>query len=376
MAKLKPSLGGVRKLSSGRWQARYQGPDGRRHNAPQTFPTERTAVTWLNRMDLEIAHGAWRAVSGGEPGTPTFEAYSATYLERRPRLSVNTLNGYNRARRDLVEAFGDRPVDRITAGEVSAWWSTAQFGQRQKQLRYAFLSQVMHEAERDELIERTPCRVRGALNPRRQRDIEVASLEQLRVMVEAMPQEWRAAVLLAAWCSLRSGELLELRRKDVDLVQGTIRVRRAVAFDERRAPSVKEVKSEAGLRTVVVPPHVVPALGEHLARWAWPGGDGLLFPGPGGRHSSREALRKRWVEARAAAGRPDLTFHGLRHTGNTWAAQAGATDAELMARAGHANKAAVAIYQHSTVERDRLIAQRLSELAQGRMGPGPGSQAG
>ena len=75
------------------------------------------------------------------------------------------------------------------------------------------------------------------------------------------------------------------------------------------------------------------------------------------------SLRTHWEKARRAAGRKDLPWHGLRHTGNTLAGQAGATDAELMARADHGSKAAVQIYQRSTLDRDRRIAKRMSRLA-------------
>jgi integrase len=100
-----------------------------------------------------------------------------------------------------------------------------------------------------------------------------------------------------------------------------------------------------------------------LETFAQPGADGLLFPAPGCGHMTRDYFRNRWVKARRAAGRPDMTWHDLRHTGNTLAGQAGATDAELMARAGHADKSAGAIYQHSTRERNKRIAKRLSRIA-------------
>ncbi|MEB5273738.1 tyrosine-type recombinase/integrase, partial [Pseudomonas aeruginosa] len=49
-----------------------------------------------------------------------------------------------------------------------------------------------------------------------------------------------------------------------------------------------------------------------------------------------------------------FTFHGLRHTGLTRLGQSGATEAELMAFAGHSDPKAVRIYQHA--ERNRLAA--------------------
>jgi integrase len=51
--------------------------------------------------------------------------------------------------------------------------------------------------------------------------------------------------------------------------------------------------------------------------------------------------------ARETAGRPDLNFRDLRHTGATLASFSGATIKELMARLGHSTPDAM-IYQHVT----------------------------
>ena len=72
-------------------------------------------------------------------------------------------------------------------------------------------------------------------------------------------------------------------------------------------------------------------------------------------------LMDRYRPARKAAGREDLTIHHLRHTALTIAGQHGATGAELQARAGHASQAAMAIYQHATLDRDKALAERIGE---------------
>ena len=62
------------------------------------------------------------------------------------------------------------------------------------------------------------------------------------------------------------------------------------------------------------------------------------------------------VRARDAAGRPDLRFHDLRHSGAVLAAATGATLAELMARLGHCTPQAAMRYQHVAAGRGREIA--------------------
>jgi integrase len=78
---------------------------------------------------------------------------------------------------------------------------------------------------------------------------------------------------------------------------------------------------------------------------------------------SPSALYTVYHPARATAGRPDLHFHDLRHTGAVLAAAAGATLAELMARLGHSTVSAALLYQHAAADRDKVIAEALSKLA-------------
>jgi integrase len=71
-------------------------------------------------------------------------------------------------------------------------------------------------------------------------------------------------------------------------------------------------------------------------------------------------------KAREAAGRPDLRFYDLRHTGATLAAASGATLAELMQRLGHTTVSAALAYQHAVQGSDKRIAAQLSDIARAR----------
>lgn len=75
------------------------------------------------------------------------------------------------------------------------------------------------------------------------------------------------------------------------------------------------------------------------------------------------SLYRVYYPAREAAGRKDLRWHDLRHTGAVLAAQTGATLAELMDRLGHTTPGAAMRYQHAAADRGLEIARRLSELA-------------
>jgi len=126
---------------------------------------------------------------------------------------------------------------------------------------------------------------------------------------------------------------------------------------------VGPTKSEAGVRSIVLPPHVNSIALEHLSEHVGRFPESLLFPGSdGSSHLGQSSFYRQWNPARVAARRPDLPWHGLRHYGATRAAIAGATLKELQAGLGHSSVVAAMRYQH-TAGRDEELARRMSELA-------------
>jgi integrase len=105
---------------------------------------------------------------------------------------------------------------------------------------------------------------------------------------------------------------------------------------------------------------------DHLARFVEPDKEALLFPAAHGGHLAPASLYRRFYTARAKAGRDDLRWHDLRHSGAALAAATGATVAELMARLGHSTPQAAMRYQHAAQGRDRQIAKLLSKLVENR----------
>jgi integrase len=140
-----------------------------------------------------------------------------------------------------------------------------------------------------------------------------------------------------------------------------VRVERAVVRTDEGF-QVTTPKSDAGIRDVEIPPHLLPAIKDHLARFVGPDYNDLLFPAQHGGHLAPATLYRRFYTARDTAKRSDLRWHDLRHSGAVLAAATGATLAELMARLGHSTPAAAMRYQHAAQGRDRQIAKLLSKL--------------
>ncbi len=370
-------FGHIRRLPSKRYQASYAGPDLNRHVAPVTFTTKGDAEAWLAEERKVVESDKWRppAIRRADAlrvtRVETLSEYAARWLvQRRVKgepLRASTIVDYERALRLYINPhLGGRPLSDITRGDVRNWYHNQlrSVSDRPKAKAYAVLRTLMNSAVEEELIDVNPVSIRGAGVTRRKQGVEPASLDELRIIVEAMPERLRLMVQLAAWCALRYGELAELRRKDVDVASGVIKVRRAVSFTPGGA-TVGPPKTDAGVRDVAIPPHLHGTVRDHLKDHVRPSRDALLFLSDSGGHLHESVVYRRWNAARVAAGRRDLRFHDLRHTGATLAAQAGATTAELQARLGHTTSDAAMIYQHAAKGRDRQLAHELSRLASG-----------
>lgn len=370
-------FGNVRTLPSGRLQARYTGPDGRSYTArtpegrPLTFDTRGDAEAWLTLRQADILRGAWLPPAAPKAAPITFRAYAAAWLAERD-LQVRTREHYEQLlSRFLLPTFGAVAVAAIEPAAVRTWHAGVAAGHPTTRAHaYGLLRTICNTAVSDDLIPANPCRVRGAGSAKRAKQPRPATLDELATIVAAVPGQYRVMVLLAAWCALRFGELAELRRGDVDLRNAVLHVRRGVV-STKTGRVVKGPKSDAGRRDVNIPPHLMPLVKEHLRDHAQVGRDGLVFPARrSGGHLSSSSLYRVYYPAREKADRPDLRFHDLRHTGATLAAVAGgATLAELMARLGHSTPGAAMRYQHAAAERDKVIAEALSKLANGSVTP-------
>jgi integrase len=127
----------------------------------------------------------------------------------------------------------------------------------------------------------------------------------------------------------------------------------------------------------VFPDVITRGLREHLAQYAQPEADGLVFTSTGGMRLRQSNFRHRvWAPGLAEAGLSGVRFHDLRHTGNTLTAGAGANLRELMEPMGHSSERAAMIYLHATGDRQRQIADALGDLARTELASGQKSRRG
>ncbi len=227
---------------------------------------------------------------------------------------------------------------------------------------YRLLRQIMAAAVDDQLLRSNPCTLKGVAVERSSERRTPTIAEAIRLVEEVKP-EYRLMVLLAAVAGLRRGECFGLRRRHLVENAGvwTVAIESSVVF-------VKSVlhhqppKTNAGVRRLVVPAIVTPAIKEHLESFGPFGPDDLLFVNRRtGDTPTLTVWRRVWNNARVAVG-VDYTFHDLRHLAGTLNATAGASIRESMARMGHSSPLAALRYQHLVELLDAEVASSIDRL--------------
>lgn len=364
-------FGSVRQLTSGRWQARYRDPlTAEMKAAPRTFDTKTDADVWLTTIEAEIVRGTYQAPDAGKVA---FGPYADEWLRHRKLEDRSRERNESVIRLHIKPTFGAGTVAAITTPRVRTWRTgllDAGVGEPTVVKAYQLLRAILNTAVDDELIRRNPCRIKGADRydvPER----PVLTVSEVYAVADAIQSRYRLLVLLAAFTTLRFGELAALRRRDIDPSRCVVLVRRAQSELQDGRLSDKAPKSAAGVRPVAFPAELVPDVAHHLEHFAGAGQDGHVFRGPLGGLLRRSNFRDDWTAARDKAGvHAGVHFHDLRHTGNTLASSAGARTRELMTRMGHSTTRAALIYQHMTSDRDQHIAGKLGEMIRKARGEG------
>lgn len=352
-------FGTVRRRSSGRWQAVYR-VEGRMYSAG-IHATRADALANLSRIESDLRRGAW---IDPRAGRTTLSAYAEEWLDQRNDLAVRTKELYEYLLEShVLPTLGNATLVGLAPSKIRSWHAAlSRVHPSTAAKAYRLLSSIMRTAVTDGFLVASPCKVDGA-GVERPAERPVANVSEIESLHDSMPELLRLIVSLATWSQLRRVELLGLRRKDVDLGNGILRIEQSRTVTMKGKSLVKEPKTTAGRRSIAIPDFLVAEVANHMDRYTGPEPDSYVFTGITGIPLTANVLQTAWQRARTKVGRPDLRLHDLRHTGLTLAAATGATTVELMHRAGHSSSVAAMRYQHATKDRDRVIADALGELA-------------
>ncbi len=383
----KRGFGSIRRLASGNYQTRYLAQSGERVTAPTTFVARMDAEAWLlaERRVVEDA-SSWLSpkdrladakLREQLEALPTFEDYAERWLEARRSsrgepLRRTTKDKYRSSlRTNVYPTFGPVPLDKITRAAVRKWHEELDVGPSAKSDAYATLRTILNTAVDEEVIEKNPAQIRGAARQVRRKNLRPASATGTNchgrhnaraaqappaaghVVRSTFGRVARAAAKRRSHhprrdrCRDCMGRGLPRRRTRTE---GSSRPQRVYQSDREPRRSAEDRRR--------LPIGIDPRLSHPRSQGS---SRSARRPRPGRSDLPRQPRPDRApVRDHLERAREDLDLHDLRHTGATWAAEEGASIAELMYRLGHSTPSMAIHYQHSRQERDREISRRLS----------------
>lgn len=369
---------GILLLPSGNYRVRYLGPDGKRYS--KTFTHLQDARYWQASEQRLIDQDGWTPPEVRQRRQDSAALTVAEWAEQRilawstrsrSPIVGSTVEDYRRCLRLRIDGWlGDTPLTLVTAAIVRKWHEALPDTPTMNGKAYDLLKHLMNDAVNDELIAANPCRIVGAGKPRAKGAAEALSASDIGPYLEAVEEYYRPALAVAVLGGLRSGEVRGLRRRDLDVEQGFIRVAGAIRREQVAEGEYKrdytDTKTPAGKRVIYLPAAVL----DYLRPWVQNHNfapDELLFPARRtGKIMNETVLAAAHRRAARQIGRPTLTLHNLRATAATLAKQAGMTDREVQRRFGHTTAAMANLYQVPELERDKSGAAMIDSLLQSR----------
>jgi integrase len=236
------------------WRVKYRDATGRQ--VMETIGREANGITRkvaeaeLRDRLVNVDKRGWR-----KPAPLTFKRYAEQWFEQGPARrgwKPSTVKMYRSVGRRLVDAFGTMRLAEIRPRHVAAFVS----GQAEQDRApnsiardLSVLHAIFKTALREELVDQNPAAAaeRPKVIPRRWRILEPA--EVARVAKAFTDEQAGVLFLTLILTGIRRFELQALRWRDVDLLDGVLRVRRS--------------KSEAGERSIALSPALVEALSTH-----------------------------------------------------------------------------------------------------------------
>ncbi|NEJ95270.1 site-specific integrase [Rhizobium leguminosarum] len=310
----------------------------------KTFARKREADAFASKTDTEVREGVHIADRESVSVKTAGELWIAT--GEGEGLERSTLDQRRRHLRFHIEAFiGETFISKLSVPAVREFEDRLRAeGRSSVMIKKVLVSLggILADAMERGLATRNSVRdIRRSRKGRHRRQekrqkgrlevgVDIPTRDEIRALLGALEGNWRPLLLTVVFTGMRSSELRGLRWQDVDFQRGEINIRQRV--DQYR--EVGPPKSEAGSRTIPVPPLVTNTLKElKLKQGNKPG---LVFPNPDGdsrSHSNvvRKGLQPAMVRAGVTidTGKPDKNgnpilkakytgLHALRHFYASW----------------------------------------------------------
>ena len=241
----------------------------------------------------------------------------------------------------IVAHIGARPVADLSIDDVKLLLRRLKDGgvgvATRKQV-HATLNSALNVLYRERKLVSNPCTLVSA--PRYEpKERAVLDRTQVARLIEAADGQVQVLVIMAATLAMREGELFGLLWDCIDLQRRTVSVVRQLTEDLEGRPVLSELKTKASRRTLELPELTHRILVTWRARREAEGyrGPFVFTDGEGNPLRKSNFLRRDFKPLLRRAGLPDVDFHSLRHSSNSFLIEEGADPILIARRNGHAS---------------------------------------
>ena len=171
-----------------------------------------------------------------------FNHYSSLFLEfKKHELKFSTLDKYTNIVKDrLNPTFGEMIVTDIKPSDIKKWlYALDDVGGKSKRIYLGVLSGILQEALFDEVIDKNP--VRNVRLPKYDTPkIKPFSADEVkRIMNLTENENYRFYLAIAFYTGMRSGEIIGLKKTDINFQKNTITVQRTRSRYGESTPKTK-----------------------------------------------------------------------------------------------------------------------------------------
>ena len=369
MAKRRPQGDGtIRKRSDGRWEARIiigHKNDGSPMYKSAFAKTQKSALKQLHQL-LDL----YRDVDLTEECRMTLGEWMDKWLDEYMIFTIkeNTIKGYRSQIDHQIKPFiGHKQLASLTTADIQKFYNKIKKEGRvhphpihghvlsDSMVRkiHMMLHEAMEVAVRERYIVRNPTD-NTTIPKKTTTEKQVLDDSQLNRFLEAIQGEpyWHDFFYVEVMTGLRRGEICGIKWSDIDFNEGTLCIKRSVSTKEGGGVSIGETKTDAGVRTIIMPPSVVTLLwkkrSDAINEWVFPHYTNPSDPlHPSSAYKKLKTLLKR-LEL------PLLRFHDLRHTFATQATDGGVDPKTLAGILGHTDASfTLDTYTHVTSDMQR-----------------------
>ena len=320
---------------------------------------------YLYSKDPEVLYQKWIDFTKNPTGKIFRFVAEKWSEEHREQISIRTWLNYNPHYVNLVDRFGSRSIDEITAQEIQSdllrykaqGYSATILRTRRKLWNQIFDYAVLHDYVKYNPV--TSVRIPKGL-PKSKRS--APSDEEIRIVFENINKPFGFFPFFLLCTGLRKSEALALLKSDIDLDRREIKISKTLVYIDNANPSVKAPKTESGNRTVPILDILYPHLVKHLTNI----NTEVVFPSnksnrnPGGGYMTERAYDVAWANYCKETGL-NITAHQLRHGTATLMFEAGVDVYTAQHILGHANiNKTMAIYTELREKQKALSIEKLN----------------